>query len=73
MSGKTILRLPAVMAHTGLGRSSIYAMIANSAFPKPISLGPRAIGWDSDEVQAWINSCIQASRSEAHQAAQPTR
>ena len=69
MSTKTILRLPTVMAHTGLGRSSVYAKIAKGEFPKPISLGPRAIGWDSDEVGAWIESRIQASRLETNQTA----
>jgi len=38
-----ILRLPDVMARTGLSRRSIYAYISNGSFPKPIELGPR--GW----------------------------
>ncbi len=69
MPTKTILRLPNVMAHTGLGRSSIYAKIAKGEFPKPINLGPRAVGWDSDEVESWINSRIRASRQHPNQAA----
>ena len=69
MSTKTILRLRTIMARTGLGRSSVYAKIFKGGFPKPISLGPRAIGWDSDEVGAWIESRIQASRLETNQTA----
>jgi prophage regulatory protein len=49
-----ILRLPEVMATTGLGRSSIYAYVQKNAFPQPIRLGERAVGWKSDEVDAWI-------------------
>jgi len=49
-----ILRLPEVMAKSGLGRSSIYAYVRKNAFPHPIRLGERAVGWKTDEVDAWI-------------------
>jgi prophage regulatory protein len=49
-----ILRLPDVIAITGLGRSSIYAYVQTNAFPRPIRLGERAVGWKSDEIAAWI-------------------
>lgn len=49
-----ILRLPEVIATTGLGRSSIYAYVQKNAFPHPIRLTERAVGWKSDEVAAWI-------------------
>ena len=49
-----ILRLPDVMAKCGLGRSSIYAYVQKNAFPQPIRLGERAVGWKSDEIDAWI-------------------
>jgi prophage regulatory protein len=49
-----ILRLPEVINTTGLGRSSIYAYVQKNAFPQPIRLGERAVGWKSDEVAAWI-------------------
>jgi prophage regulatory protein len=49
-----ILRLPDVMDATGLKRSSIYAYVQKNAFPQPIRLGERAVGWKSDEVDAWI-------------------
>ena len=32
-----ILRLPAVMARTGLSRSTIYLRISRGEFPKPVS------------------------------------
>ena len=39
-----ILRLPTVKERTGLSRSSIYLRIAENRFPKPVSLGGRAVG-----------------------------
>jgi prophage regulatory protein len=49
-----LLRLPAVKARIGLCRSSIYARVAEGTFPAPISLGARAVAWDSRAVDAWI-------------------
>ncbi len=63
MTNKTILRISDVTACTGLPRSSIYLKVSLGEFPKPINLGSRAVGWLSDEVDAWIDSRIKASRS----------
>lgn len=57
-----ILRLPAVKARTGLSRSTIYLRISEGNFPKPISLGGRAVGWIDAEVTDWLNQQIEASR-----------
>ena len=65
MTNKTILRIAAVIARTGLPRSSIYLKISLGEFPKPISLGERAVGWVSDEVDTWIDARIRASRPAA--------
>jgi len=67
MSSKTIVRLPEVMARTGLSRSTIYAKIAAHSFPTSINLGPRAVGWISGEIQNWIQARIDASRPDDSQ------
>lgn len=54
-----LMRLPEVTAKTGLGRSAIYERIAEGTFPKPVSLGGRAVAWVSDEVEAWIMARIE--------------
>ncbi len=54
-----IERLPEVISRTGLGRSSIYNAIAAGTFPQPIKLSARAIGFASDEIDAWIASRAQ--------------
>ncbi len=57
-----ILRLPAVKTRTGLSRSTIYLRVAEGKFPKPVSLGARAIGWIDNEVEAWLTGQIEQSR-----------
>ena len=58
-----ILRLPTVMALTGLARSTVYFKIAEETFPPPIKLSKRASGWLESEVSDWIESQILLSRS----------
>ena len=57
-----ILRLPDVKRSTGLSRSTIYMRVAEGKFPKPVSLGGRAVGWLEEEVQNWLQNRIDASR-----------
>ena len=58
----TILRLPDVKRSTGLSRSTIYLRIGQGTFPKPVSLGGRAVGWLEAEIQEWLQRQIEASR-----------
>lgn len=51
-----LLRIPEVCRQTGLGKSSIYAMIQSGMFPAPKRLGARAVAWLQSEVDAWIQS-----------------
>ena len=60
-----ILRLPAVKATTGLSRSTIYLLVAEGSFPKPVGLGRRAVGWLEAEIQDWLQRRIEASRHAA--------
>jgi prophage regulatory protein len=59
----TILRLAAVMARTGLARSTVYAYVAAGTFPEPIQLGSaNAVGWIESEVNEWILAQVRATR-----------
>jgi len=49
-----IIRLKGVIDSTGLARSTIYKYVSEGAFPKPISLGDRSVGWLESEVHNWI-------------------
>ena len=60
-----IIRFHQVQARTGLSRRPIYRRLAGGSFPKPLSLGARAVGWIESEVDEWIRQRIVASRGEA--------
>jgi prophage regulatory protein len=47
------LRLPTVMRMTGLGRTTIYRVIADQKFPCPVRLGPRAVAWRRADLDRW--------------------
>ncbi|WP_161816554.1 helix-turn-helix transcriptional regulator [Steroidobacter agaridevorans] len=59
-----LLRLPAVLAMTGLKTTKLYALIADDEFPKPVVLArarngqPRTVAWPAHEVHHWISSKI---------------
>lgn len=55
MVQNAILQLPEVIAQSGSSRSTIYLRISQGLWPKPIKLGPRSVGWPSNEV-ASINA-----------------
>ncbi|MEB0008780.1 AlpA family transcriptional regulator [Pseudomonas sp. RTB3] len=55
-----IIRLKDVKHSTGLGRSTIYKYISEGIFPKPVSLGDRAVGWVESEVMDWVMARIDA-------------
>ena len=54
----TIIRLPEVMAKTGLSRSTIYFQISNGDFPKGIPIGEHARGWLNHEIEEWIEQKV---------------
>ena len=67
----TILRRKQVEARTGLSRSTIYSRLRpnpkrpgdfDPSFPKPISVGSKAVGWIEAEVDAWLDAQILKSR-----------
>lgn len=64
---KIILRLPIVMARTGLSRSTIYLRISQGEFPKSINLGARAVGWLESEIDSWLSHKVEQSRQQQSQ------
>lgn len=70
---RQILRLDQVEAKCGYKRSQLYLKIARNEFPRPIPLGDRAVGWISEQIEAWIDSRIQAAQQPEQQAAKAAR
>ncbi len=63
--GHCILRMTEVRRRTGLGRTTILELVAAGAFPRPIKLTARAVGWSSLEVDKWIAERLAARDAEA--------
>ena len=56
-----VLRRKQLENQLNLSRSSIYKMIADGTFPKPIKLGRRAVGWRAEDVQEWLDNLQEAT------------
>lgn len=53
VQGATFLRMPMVVLMTGLGRSTIYRLMAEHKFPSPVRLAKRAIAWRRTDLEQW--------------------
>ena len=60
-----MMRLPDVIAATGLSRSRLYELEQLGQFPQRRKLSERAMAWRSDEIAAWIDSRPVAARPAA--------
>lgn len=58
-----ILRLPAVLRRTGIGRTTLWDLIRKQKFPTPIKLGSKSIGFVESEVDEWIVAKIEERNS----------
>ena len=45
----------------GLSRSTIYRMMNDGEFPRPVVLGRRAVGWRAADVETWIKQREEAA------------
>jgi prophage regulatory protein len=45
-----------VVAYTTYSRPSLYRLLANGDFPRPIKLGANRVAFYADEIDAWIAS-----------------
>ncbi|HCF7379085.1 TPA: AlpA family transcriptional regulator [Pseudomonas aeruginosa] len=53
-----VIRLKDVIDSTGIARSTIYKLIGEGEFPKPVPLVGRSVGWVESEVHEWIKARI---------------
>jgi len=58
----TILRRRHVEQRTGLSRSTLYQYMKDGAFPKPVQLGLRAVGWLESDISKWIAARVKVGR-----------
>ena len=55
---RRILRLEEVEAKSGVKRAHIYNLMKKRQFPQALRLGVRAVGWDSIEIDQWIDERV---------------
>ena len=55
-TNERLLRRREVEKITGVSRSSIYRLMQESDFPRPVRIGPGAVRWKASEINAWIES-----------------
>jgi prophage regulatory protein len=48
-----LVRMPAVVRMTALGRSTIYRLMAEDKFPSPVRLAKRAVAWRRIDLEQW--------------------
>ncbi len=51
-----LLRRRNVEEITGLSRSSIYRLMQEGEFPRPVRVGPTAVRWRESDITAWLES-----------------
>ena len=57
---RRILRLEEVEAKSGFKRAHIYNLMTKRQFPQALRLGVRAVGWDSIEIDQWIDERVNS-------------
>ena len=51
-----ILKLSEVLERTGLKKTTLYSEIRRQAFPRPIQLSIRRVGWLDADLEAWLQA-----------------
>jgi prophage regulatory protein len=51
-----LLRIGMVVRMTGLGRSTIYRLVAEDQFPPPVRLTKRVVAWRRIDLERWTNA-----------------
>ena len=54
-----IYRIKDVIKVTGLSRSTIYRLMDQDRFPKPIKLSQRIVGFLEQDIEQWIQERYQ--------------
>lgn len=56
-----LLALGAVLERTSLSEPTIRRLIDRAAFPRPVKISPNRVAWREPDVNAWINSRVEAA------------
>ena len=62
---KKIYKASEVAEYVNVSKSQIYKLVQQGRLPKPIKLGERGSGWLITEIDAWLQSRVDARDEEA--------
>ena len=61
---QSLLRLPGVIARTGLSKSALYQRMQAGTFLRPITIpGSRVKAWPSDAIDKWVDAAVAEARA----------
>ncbi len=63
-----MLRMPEVMARTGLSRTTLWRRMRAGTFPAATSLGENSIGWPESVITEWLSSRPMVRYAPGHEA-----
>lgn len=58
---KKLLRRSEVEKITGLSRTSIYRMMNDNEFPRPLRIGKRSVAWREVDLTEWLENLPSTS------------
>ena len=59
-----ILKVKQVAEEINISVAQVYKLVSLGRFPKPIKLGERGSGWLTTEIDAWLQSRVDARDEE---------
>lgn len=62
-----LMRIREVLQLSGLSRATLYREIKSHAFPAPVKLSLRSVGWLQDDVTQWLQARV-SQRGPTYQA-----
>ena len=72
-STSRLLRLQDVLAITSLASLTLYHLMGEGRFPRPLRLGKRVVLWEVDQVEKWLESLPRSEGGKATNRALETK
>ncbi len=54
MALETYLRMPELTRRLGIARSTVYKLMQQDGFPKPLKITPRAVAWSQQDIEDYL-------------------
>ena len=68
LKGSRVIRRKEVERLTGLGASSIYALMEKGQFPRPLQISERTVAWRLVEIEAWLAGLTKKQGTKSNSA-----